>query len=185
MSRAKVNFNDQPSNKDVVKLVGKKFLVLDVHGLHWDIVMPTNNIDLDRLNSSAAKQERRYDNLTEEKFWTMDLDHKVLFLQMYLQAFRTWVQWIEQTLSESTYEKEKVKLELYNKSNKWYHFLQSYRIQIETLMEEEMHRKYMGIYVYFVDEFMGLCDVVDHMTHSTFWKGVRIAWKAFVRALFS
>lgn len=182
MGNGKVNFSNGSTHTKVNELVGKRKLVLDTHGLRWEMV--DVEVEMDMQGDRQATTDR-YENLTEEKYWTMDLDHKVLFLQMYMHAFRKWVTWLEETMSESDYEKEKIKGEMYYKTNKWYHYLQSYRIQIETVLDNESYQKYIDIYVYFVGEFLRLSDIVDHMTHATFWKGFCVLWKSFVGLLFT
>ncbi len=124
----------------ISEIVKKQVLHIDFHGISYFQNQYTQTIQ----PSNPPKKPAYY--------WTMNLEEKVAFLHFMLKDLDKWLRIEKVVLGESTIQKKEARRKYYEKINLIYNHLQSYRVEIETVMNDQEHQKYIDIYIYFVNQ---------------------------------
>ena len=141
----------------ILKIVRKHQFVIDSHGISYQIQPLSEN-----PQDIPKRQPVNY--------WTLDLEKKISFLYVSLKEMDKWIRFERVILGESAVQKDASRQTYYEKVNLFYNYLQSYRVSIETVMDDNEHRKYMEIYIYFVNQIEDRSNLVMEMTKPpSFW----------------
>jgi hypothetical protein len=141
----------------ILKIVRKHQFVIDSHGISYQI-------------QPHSEHPQDVPKRQPVNYWTLDLEKKVAFLYTSLKEIDKWIRFERVILGESTVQKEASRQIYYEKVNLFYNHLQSYRVSIETVMDDKEHQQYMEIYIYFVNQIEDRTNLVMEMTKPpSFW----------------
>ncbi len=141
----------------ILKIVRKHKFIIDSHGISYQI-------------QSLSENPQDVPKCQPVNYWTLDLEKKVSFLYTSLKEIDKWIRFERVILGESTIQKEASRQTYYEKVNLFYNYLQSYRVSIETVMDDKEHQKYMEMYIYFVNQIEDRSNQVMDMTKPpSFW----------------
>ena len=124
----------------ISQIVKKHVLEIDFHGISYFQTQPSQT----QQPSNSSKKPAHY--------WTMNVEQKVAFLHFMLKDLDKWLRIEKVVLGESTIQKKEARNKYNEKINLIYNHLQSYRVEIETVMDDKEHQKYIDIYIYFVNQ---------------------------------
>lgn len=146
--------------KDYKKLqfeISKNYnLVLDNHGIRW--ILKYN--EHDKLKFS------------EVDYYKLNVPHKILFLEKFMDNLDSWIIDIEIKKSNEFQDKVLLKNTFIEKKKIFYDYLQSLRVDIETVFDSYEHKLYLQNYDRIKTEF--------EIQESLLFKSVNISlWSEF------
>lgn len=124
----------------ISQIIKKHIFHIDFHGISY----VQKSQDSSNTQPSNVKKPANY--------WTLNLEQKVSFLHYMLKDLDKWLRIEKVVLGESTLQKEESRRKYNEKINIIYNHLQSYRVEIETVLDDYEHQKYIDIYIYFVNQ---------------------------------
>jgi hypothetical protein len=155
-------------------VVPKYTLHVDDHGIHW------------KVDGKGRKRTLRvFDKATEDEFWVMDAERKSRFLRDYIDNVDQWIIGIEISVSESWVERQRIRDEFNVKARKWYEYLQSFRLTIETVFEKRQYKVYHELYDRLSHEFEIQETILEKATEMSYWKAFREFWREIKKAFSS
>ena len=152
-------------------VVPKYTLHVDDHGIHWKVD-----------SKGRTRTLRIFDKVTEDAYWTMDVDRKSRFLRDYIDNVDQWIMWVEINVTESWVERQRFRDEFDCKVRKWKEYLQSFRITIETIVDKYQYNKYRTLYDTLCYEFEVQETILENATEMSYWKAFREFWREIKRA---
>ncbi len=97
-------------------------------------------------------------------YWTLDVEKKVAFLYTFLKQIHQWMHFQKIGVNEE------LRQEYYKKAQLFDNYLQSYRINIETVMDDKEHQQHIDMYIYFVNQIEDCTTRIMEMTKPpSFW----------------
>ncbi len=155
-------------------VVPKYTLHVDDHGIHWKV---------DR--AGRTRTLRVFDKVTEDAYWGMDAERKSRFLRDYIDNVDQWIIGIEISVTESWVERQRIRDEFSVKAKKWYEYLQSFRLTIETVFDKRQYKMYRELYDRLDHEFEIQETILEKATEMSYWKAFREFWREIKRAFSS
>lgn len=160
---------DAKTQKHIV--VPKYTLHVDDHGIHWKVD-----------TKGRTRTLRVFDKATEDAYWGMDVERKAKFLRDYIDNVDQWIIGVEINVSESWVERQKLRDEFDFKLRKWYEYLQSFRLTIETVFDKRQYKKYRELYNMLEHEFEIQQTILEKATEMSYWKAFREFWRELKKA---
>jgi hypothetical protein len=155
-------------------VVPKYTLHVDDHGIHWKVD-----------GSGRTRTLRVFDKVTEDAYWGMDAERKARFLRDYIDNVDQWIIGIEISVSESWVERQRIRDEFNVKARKWYEYLQSFRLTIETVFDKRQYKMYRELYDRLDHEFEIQETILEKATEMSYWKALREFWREIKKAFSS
>lgn len=105
------------------------------------------------MSAYISQIQRKYVSSTYDEtknYWKMNVEEKVWFLYNMIKEFDAWFRIQKVSMPESNRQKEEIQWICNQKIQSIENHLQSYRVEIEKVLDDTEHQKYITIYQYFV-----------------------------------